>query len=155
MKHGKLRIAWSMGWGIVGMLLVALWVRSYWRWDRVVKPQTVVFESIRGQVGVNNYPPYTQPWSQRWFLITYPGITEAYAIWQESAPHPRKLGFDFTWNKDEHGVAIPFWFLVMIAATSAVIPWVRQLRWRFSLRTLLVATTLVAVGLGTVIFLTR
>ena len=29
MKHRKLRIAWSVAWGIVAVLLIALWVRSY------------------------------------------------------------------------------------------------------------------------------
>ncbi len=29
MKHRKLRIAWSVAWGIAGVLLIALWVRSY------------------------------------------------------------------------------------------------------------------------------
>jgi hypothetical protein len=46
-------------------------------------------------------------------------------------------------------VYLPFWFLVLFAATMAGIPW---LRWRFSLRTLLIATALVAVGLGVVIY---
>jgi hypothetical protein len=31
MRFGKLRIAWSVGWGILCLLFVALWVRSY-RW---------------------------------------------------------------------------------------------------------------------------
>ena len=29
MKHRKLRIAWSVAWGIVTVLLCVLWVRSY------------------------------------------------------------------------------------------------------------------------------
>jgi hypothetical protein len=33
MKHRKLRIAWSVAWGVIAVLLVALWVRSYWRCD--------------------------------------------------------------------------------------------------------------------------
>jgi hypothetical protein len=43
------------------------------------------------------------------------------------------------------GRAFPYWPFVATAATVSLIPW---LRWRFSLRTLLIATTLVAVGLG-------
>src|SRR5690349_10312841 len=30
MKYRKLRIAWSVGWRIVAVLLCVLWVRSYW-----------------------------------------------------------------------------------------------------------------------------
>ena len=31
MRYRKLRIAWSVGWGIACVLLIVLWVRSYWR----------------------------------------------------------------------------------------------------------------------------
>ena len=41
-------------------------------------------------------------------------------------------------------VGCPFWFAALLAATAAA-PF---LQWRFSLRTLLIATTLIAVGLG-------
>jgi hypothetical protein len=40
---------------------------------------------------------------------------------------------------------LPHWFFVGLCAGLAAIPW---LRWRFSLRTLLIATTLLAVVLG-------
>ena len=33
MKFRKLRVAWSVVWGIAAVLFVALWVRSYWRVD--------------------------------------------------------------------------------------------------------------------------
>src|ERR1700759_2273009 len=33
MKYRKLRIAWSVAWGVAAVLFVALWVRSFWRWD--------------------------------------------------------------------------------------------------------------------------
>jgi hypothetical protein len=32
MNYRKLRIAWSVGWGVLTVLLIALWVRSY-RWQ--------------------------------------------------------------------------------------------------------------------------
>ncbi len=36
MKHRKLRIAWSVTWSIVAVLLMALWMRSYWRADSIL-----------------------------------------------------------------------------------------------------------------------
>ncbi len=33
MKHRKLRIAWTVAWGIVAVLLLVLWIRSYWTYD--------------------------------------------------------------------------------------------------------------------------
>src|SRR5262245_65176378 len=38
MRFRKLRIAWSVGWGLVAVLLVVLWVRSYWRIDMYATP---------------------------------------------------------------------------------------------------------------------
>ena len=35
MRYRKLRIAWSVVWGLASVLLVVLWVRSYWRVDTV------------------------------------------------------------------------------------------------------------------------
>lgn len=46
--------------------------------------------------------------------------------------------------------AVPHWLLLLLAATISAMPWIK---WRFSLRTLLIATTLVAVGLGIVVML--
>src|SRR5690349_16513123 len=33
MKYRKLRLAWSVAWGVVAVLLCILWVRSYWSLD--------------------------------------------------------------------------------------------------------------------------
>jgi hypothetical protein len=46
-------------------------------------------------------------------------------------------------------IVFPHWFAVALVGVIAVAPW---LRWRFGLRTLLIATTLIAVGLGIVIW---
>jgi hypothetical protein len=46
----------------------------------------------------------------------------------------------------------PHWFAMLTALAIAATPW---LRWRFSLRTLLIATTLVAVVLGLIVWLSR
>ena len=64
--------------------------------------------------------------------------------WQIKAPYP-----------PTYRVNSPHWFLVMDAALLALLPWVRHLRWRFSLRTLLIATTLVAVVLGLIVYFAR
>ena len=48
------------------------------------------------------------------------------------------------------GMAMPYWSLVVSVSFPAVIPWIR---WRFSLRTLLIVTTLVAVVLGLIVWL--
>jgi hypothetical protein len=36
MKYRKLRIAWSMAWGVMAILLVVQWSRNYWLVDLYV-----------------------------------------------------------------------------------------------------------------------
>jgi hypothetical protein len=58
---------------------------------------------------------------------------------------PTKWGFLF-WKDDySYGFFAPFWLLILLSLASAAAPW---LRWRFSLRTALAATTLLAAVLG-------
>src|SRR3954470_20308364 len=35
MKHRKLRIAWSVAWGVAAAMLIVLWASSYFFYDRV------------------------------------------------------------------------------------------------------------------------
>jgi hypothetical protein len=60
----------------------------------------------------------------------------------------------FHWIRPPFGIGIllPCWSSVLLTATLATFPW---LRWRFSLRTLLIATTLVAVLLGATVYAVR
>ena len=44
-------------------------------------------------------------------------------------------------------------FLLPIAALVTVVPWMRRLRTHFSLRTLLITMTLIAVVLGLIVWL--
>src|SRR5215213_3399771 len=46
-------------------------------------------------------------------------------------------------------LVVTYWFLISAAICVGIAPW---LRWRFSLRTLLIATTLVAVVLGLIVW---
>ena len=59
-------------------------------------------------------------------------------------------GFDIFWlGVDSWSLLVPHWFLVLLFATTGIL----SIKWsrRFSLRTLLIATTLIAVGLGIVV----
>ena len=58
---------------------------------------------------------------------------------------------NFTPNNST-GIRAPFSFLISVSAVIAVLPWLPR---RFSLRTLLIATTLVAVGLGLILWASR
>jgi hypothetical protein len=60
----------------------------------------------------------------------------------------REPYFWFATRKSMSGfcIVLPMWFLILIGVSIASAPWIR----RFSLRTLLTATTLVAVGFGVI-----
>ena len=118
MRFRKLRIAWSAAWGLVALLLTALWVRSYsstyegWHTlTRFPNGPTYFYDSFEGRLRITT-PQY---WESRAFGISY-------------------------------------WMCITVFVRLAALPW---LPWsnRFSLRTLLIATTLVAVGLGVVVWM--
>jgi hypothetical protein len=57
--------------------------------------------------------------------------------------------------RDRYSLTAPYWFFVLFSGTAAVVPWIHEVRWHFSLRTLLIATTLVAVVLGLAVYANR
>jgi hypothetical protein len=136
------------------VLLIALWVRSYRRgvtaWVQPTAARSVMFGSRWGRLTLCMEPGF----ARRFIRVTH-------SIDDESPPMDRKA-FEFRRRyvvNDDGGlgwlrgysrtVIFPHWFAVALVGVVAVAPW---LRWRFSLRTLLIATTLVAVGLGTVVY---
>ena len=128
------------------VLLVALWVRSYWKIDEIggISPNGLVaFLLDRGVIG---YGWETSPRSilnvERWYReVRYPA----------QYPMPGTLGFYYgTPTPGLTCVTLPYWFIVLVTAATAISPWLPWSK-RFSLRTLLIATTLVAVGMGIVV----
>ncbi len=51
-------------------------------------------------------------------------------------------------------IVVPHWFLVLLSAAFAAAPWIRWSN-RFSLRALLIGTTIVAVLLGAIVYAIR
>jgi hypothetical protein len=60
-------------------------------------------------------------------------------------------GFAYYDNGLVTAIITPHWLPAMLSAALTVIPWISQ-SWRFSLRTLLIGITLVAAGLGLIVF---
>jgi hypothetical protein len=133
-----LRIAWSVEFGILCVLLIALWVRSYWSIDVLTGPDI----SNRLIVLNSNSSGIT--------LASYESAHPAISSWRITALSPltsRRSNFLFTIAKGPqvYGVQMPHWFAATLFTALAAAPWIR---FRFSLRTLLIVTTLIAVGLG-------
>jgi hypothetical protein len=155
----KYRIAFSVTCGILCLLFVALWVRSYWRYDLVYyRPATSTLHALIANNGVVIYANVSDHINS---LSISPPISWARTSF--SAAEIRALTATHTsedplvgvsWSRAFPGFAgsgdwlhVPIWFLVLLSAGLATAPWLPR---RYSLRTLLVAMTLVAVGLGAI-----
>ena len=143
MKYRKLRIAWSVGWGVAAVLLCVLWVRSYLSSDFALgamdNNRAFNLNSVLGRLVIvtTDYPPSMTPPS-----LAYGSFGSPIDIYQFDHGFG---GFYIERNPGTLAVVLPYWSFVFAAATLAALPWLPK---RFSLRTLLIATTLVAVVLG-------
>src|SRR3954462_13288663 len=133
MRFHKLRIAWSVFWGVVAVLLIGLWVCSYWNLYsaiHLVSPTTCVSPAlIEGQFEINwSNDPLTVS------LVTRngPGWTGGIKSLDDyyvddgtdgEGPHPfgsptlRSFAFE---NKLQ---VIPLWFPTVLFGLSAAAPW--------------------------------
>ena len=139
MRFRKLRIGWSVMWGVAAVLLVVLWVRSYLlvdvvdvacvaRWHGAISRQgTIYIDSGLSWTGSATYHKFEWP-ALEWMVFKNDPEVDV------------KAG----------NVAFPVARLVLLTAACAPLSWISR---RFSLRTLLIATTLVAVALGLIVWL--
>jgi hypothetical protein len=84
--------------------------------------------------------------SSQWRFVPISGNVEG-----ALRPRFQYLGFDFIKNAGGYEIHLPFWFAILIVVCCGYSPWLPWSK-RFSLRTLLIATTLVAVVLGAVVY---
>jgi hypothetical protein len=132
MRFRNLRIAWAVAWGVLTVLLIALWVRSY-TWMDIIPYKRLT--SSRGMVYANQVLNCPDGMGDEFI---YPS-----GYWKMRFNGVRVV------PTGPRGIAIPYWLLVSLLLLAAGAPW---LSWRFSLRTLLSATTLLAVVLGLVVW---
>ena len=136
-----LRITTSLLCVTACVLLIVLWVRSYWAdtWVMGYLSSTRLFGvgSQAGQMTLVSVPEkVTAGTYAGWGIRVFPQRNH----WL--VPH---MGFAFQLDRTELHAFVPHWFLVMVAGSFAALPWIR---WRFSLRSTLIAMTLVSVLLG-------
>lgn len=131
-----LRIAVSATFGILCVMLIALWVRSYWRWD-TYRVQT---NSHRTTLGSNSGTFYLMDWSR--------ANPETHG-WLRDSSEAMRTPIEFRWRAGGEllVVVVPTWLPVILTGATAVIPWIQPSK-RFRLRTLLVTTTLFGIVLG-------
>ena len=154
-----LRIAFSVTCLIACVLLVVLWVRSYWVQYRIICPAAgqgvIEVDSAAGVVWVQESDLLSAiKWNQSLYQFK---LDNTYLAFVNDLRQKTCMGFA---RFDENlglgamvrPTVFPHWFLVLLSAAVAYMPW---LPWsnRFSLRTLLIVTTLIAVLLGLIVYL--
>lgn len=166
MKYRKLRIAWSVCWGVVCVLLFCLWVRSFW-WvelyvGQVSSQRFIGIGILPGAFGgtidsaPNSFSMPTDEWLKNTertlsrIAANKERILKKYPHANRAPPLPSRFWGIFFIGLG--GVWVPFWFLGILTATLAALPW---LRFQFSVRTLLLATTAVAVVFGLIVYTVR
>jgi hypothetical protein len=156
----RLRIAVSVFFALVAVGLIVMWVRSYWHWDQLYNPVSnkglIVIESAFGQVLLKQTTrPPGSPWV--WHLtkeINGENWDAGYGDWTATNQRRGVGGFAMYSTRLASIVRVPYWFLVILFAAFATISW-GQMPARFSLRTMLFATTLVAGMLGLAVWAGR
>ena len=152
MTFPKLRIAWSVVWGLACVLLIVLWLRSYWRFDSfdfcLDGNRGHWLGSVSGELTYERPVDFAGVHGLSW--TTYDGSAEEWL--KTETPHNSIMGF--RWGSDGTNTypIVPHWFVALLLAVMVTLPW---LTWRFSLRTLLIATSLVATTLGTIAWLAQ
>jgi len=146
MRFRNLRIAWSVGWGIAVALLIAMWVRSYSYRDQLYKDSATHRYGCVSDDGCIN-------------LLRHPLLPGAArkgwrrGVSYEDNPNVRQFYFSILFrgfSRHSNDITVPYWSPVLFCPTIATLSqWCK----RFSLRTLLIATTLVAVVMGLIVWL--
>lgn len=143
----RLRIAASVLFTVVAVALCLLWMRSYWVADAVFKSVT-----RNSAVNVNSNCGIISIYVLReGFWGNYRGgqLTVSHGPPADSQDLLRELfQFGIQDNGPHHWLYFPHSALVLVFGTAAAISAWMPSSSRFSLRTLLVVTTLVAVVLG-------
>jgi len=147
MTFRKLRIAWSVAWGIVAVLVCVLWVRSYWRVDlvnvRVPRFGVVQLTSAVGRTGGASTRGIGRPWG--WTTVE---VSQFPALAKEMSAKPHLAITDA--GGGYYTLWVSYWIVCFLFSAFGIAPWIQWSK-RFRLRTLLIATTLAALLLGLVL----
>jgi len=147
MKYRKLRIAWSVGWGIAAVMLTAVSTYSCKYTSIFLFAQSPNFITSKGELFYDTQ----YAWDGRCKKTekTIQLSRDRKMIVQNFIP--RGLGVEIF----KYRTHLYFWPAIPIFALASAMPWCRYLKSSFSLRTLLIAMTLVAVVLGLIVWAVR
>ncbi len=156
MKHRKLRIALSVTCCIAFLASTSVWIFSYW-W--IIRVEGRLYPSAL--LGITSTEGRTLLTRQNldggihfWFRVQR--VDDWYdEIIKRGHGRPNLLtGWQVNSSSNFSYIQFPGWFPGLLFGFAALANWL-PFGWRFSLRTLLIATTLIAVGLGMIVWATR
>jgi hypothetical protein len=148
-KYFRLRIACSIACAAAILPLIWLWARTAdvceGTWGPLTSNVNLTVMSRQGGIGIR----IQSGASGRWSYHAYPPDTVPQIDYKTA------LGFSIALHPLDAGgpcFRVKYLNLILLAIGMATLPW---LRWRFSLRAMLIATALVAVVLGWIVWLSR
>jgi hypothetical protein len=143
-----LRIAVTVTCLVVCALLIAWWVRGYWKFDVLLAPigstRMLTIITCRGHISFG-VPPLKY-YINKGYSPSRQRTSGPVGPRSLTAGNPSKLGIHWS-SKPRGEVIFPFWMLVLPIGISGVLL-LKGEKWQFSLRSMLFAITLVAVVLG-------
>jgi hypothetical protein len=147
MTFRKLRIAWAVFWAVACVLMIVLWMRSYWVGDIVHLPSHpgLLMTSVVGDLQVTFKSDARTGWKENWKWISNPA--DNWFAFNRDWKH-----WAYSRDKSDFSFRFPIWLACTVFATLSLIAWLPS---HFSLRTLLIATTLVAVVFGAIVYAER
>jgi hypothetical protein len=144
MRFRKLRIAWSVAWGVVAVLLCALWARSYWQSSLILYEKPTGYYQLSNTYGV--------------LFFTYTNNAVPMVVRKTWSYHTREPIRPYPYSGFTEGGGMqfifPFWLLLIFAVAILIAPWIPWSK-RFGVRSVLIATSVVGVLLGAVILAFR
>jgi hypothetical protein len=153
MRFRKLRIAWSVVCGQMAVLLIMLWVRSYW----VIEGVEHCGRTSSDATGVSICSNHGTLVFTKLTVLNNSIDSIDFTGWLYETARPEfttKRQFDWEFSGNGFSLQFPTWLLAILIAAGSWIPWLEP-KWKFSLRTLLIATTLIAVVLGLIVYAAR
>jgi len=142
MEFRKFRIRWSAFWGVVCILLIALWIRSYWVADFIQPWRSHLIVSLRGSL-----------FFDKKIILT----SSSKDVPAGLAQTKRFFAYSLATNQFKYvpvgsGLALPYWMIAALTLGLAPAPWFGV---HFRLRTFLIVIALVAALMGFVIYANR
>ena len=133
---------------VLCVALMGLWVRSYYRIDRLnIHVSSILIEitAIQGRLCFGFASNPYGPWHWEWMSVRMHDFP---------SPPWQIFGFSVVQNSVWTTYYLPYWSTVLVSGSLGMILRARS-AWRFNLRTLFVVTTFLAVMLGMIAWLDR